>query len=187
MSAVSADTRPNDSLSDLNSHGRRKRNSALELPALEEIIRDEHKVQEQESTHAEPLLTQLVLTPMLMVSFLLSLFYVDHQQRTWRVAQSSQGHNSSRWNLFSLRTWLDPEPYRDPTNSTWGRTRDFVHPADQNSSVWSIRKKHRKTMNLEFSKAFEMRGRVTGILTVFCLLGFLCAFWTLKKLYGLAI
>ena len=124
------------------------------------------------------LLTRLVLSPMLMISFLLSLFYVDHQNRLWRQSQ----HGSSQTSIWS---WLRPEPYQQPQGSNWKRAdaggyADSVQ--DPNTSRCHTRKKHRKMVKLEFSEAWAMRKRVMVLIAMSAIMAVAGLVWAAKRL-----
>lgn len=105
---------------------------------------------------------QIILTPLLFTSFLVSLFLIDTRNALSRTKDSS---------LFSF---LDPEPYQDPYDSRWGRrgSTPHVEPPDplkpnqqpgtekRKRRSWHLHRKIRKIAKLEISDAFEMRGRV---------------------------
>ncbi|KAL1793359.1 hypothetical protein ACET3X_008341 [Alternaria dauci] len=78
----------------------------------------------------EPLLKQIILTPVLFISFLLSLFLVNYRNRVRRTEAHSPSF--SLFAYFAPSSWLDPEPYQDPDDSTWGRrgTIGHVEPHD---------------------------------------------------------
>lgn len=135
---------------------------------------------------------QIILTPLLFTSFLLSLFLVNRSDRARRHTSSSR--SSTLLSYFSPYAWIDPEPYQDPTNSTWERRgstthvapHDAISPRDADSDAaqqkkekqkqrsWHLNKKIRKVARLEISDAFEMRGRVMlgmGVVMVGLVLG----------------
>lgn len=149
------------------------------------------------------MLATIILTPILFVSFVVSLFWVNRRNR----ARRSQAHTTHSSLLSSLApsTWLDPEPYQDPTDSTWGQRGDAPgHPesydalsqpkgaggqSQENNNnntkkkkkkSWHLNKKIRKVAKLEVSDAFEMRGRVMAMV-LFLMLLVAVAIWTVLK------
>jgi hypothetical protein len=92
-------------------------------------------------------------------------------------------------------SWLDPEPYQDPDDSTWGRrgTTGHFEPHDaigprpdeqgeekpnkrkkkkKKRKSWHLNRKIRKIAKLEIGDALEMRGRM--IVVMFIVLGLAC-------------
>ncbi|KAJ4301153.1 hypothetical protein N0V90_003243 [Kalmusia sp. IMI 367209] len=110
----------------------------------------------------EPLYRRIIVTPFLFTSFLLSLFLIDTRNAITRTKNST---------FFSF---LNPEPYQDPLDTTWARRGSTTHvkPPDslnpdqrpgtekKKRRSWHLHKKIRKIAKLEVSDAFEMRGRV---------------------------
>ena len=117
---------------------------------------------------------------MYFISFIFSLFLVNYRDR----ARRTEAHSSySFLSYFYPSTWLDPEPYQDPDDSTWGsrgaaghfEPNETIGPRkDAQSEVekkkekksWHLHKKIRKVAKLEISDAFEMRGRIIAVLLV---------------------
>lgn len=99
-------------------------------------------------------------------------------------AHRTYAHSSASFlTYFYPSSWLDPEPYQDPGNSTWGRRGSTAHvePHDaigpnqggpveggkKRKKSWHLNKKIRKMAKLEVSDAFEMRGKfIVGMLVV---------------------
>ncbi|KAF2112470.1 hypothetical protein BDV96DRAFT_602371 [Lophiotrema nucula] len=152
----------------------------------------------------EPLLVRVVLTPLYFTSFLLSLFLINRSDRVRR-ANSHTSTASSILSYLSPSAWIDPEPYQDPSSSTWERRESSAH-VEPNSAIqnarsegkdvggkkrregsWYLHKRIRKIAKLEISDAFEMRGRmIVLILSVFTLLlvaVFLALRWIATKLW----
>ncbi|KAL1635684.1 hypothetical protein SLS58_010122 [Diplodia intermedia] len=144
---------------------------------------------------------QLVLTPFLFASFIISLFLVDRRSRAYRLAEHPAPRGSSWLTYFSPWQWLDPQPYpyQNPTNSTWqdanagkaqgsdGGISGVNGQADLDrgkraDKQWFIGKKHRKVARLEFMEAFEMRGRIMLALGVAWTLGILALLWSARRL-----
>ncbi|KAH8731474.1 hypothetical protein GQ44DRAFT_698799 [Phaeosphaeriaceae sp. PMI808] len=124
----------------------------------------------------EPLITKLVLTPLFLISFILSLSFVNLRDRARRTYAHS---NPSYASYFYPSRWLDLEPYQDSGDSRWCRQvstthvlpHDAISPREGNVTgrnkrrSWHLNKKIRKVTRLEVSDAFEMRGKViVGIL-----------------------
>jgi len=163
----------------------RRKDSLLELPDLDQAIHITVDEDRQKEHHGmQSWASQLVLTPVLMVSFLFSLCYVDHRQRAWRTAQQDPLIHSSVWSRISAWTWLDPEPYQSPDNTSWGYRQDSTPGVSVPQPAWITRKKHRKMARLEVTDAFQMRGRVMFFTAVWLCLGIACASWMIRKLYG---
>lgn len=122
-----------------------------------------------------------------MVSFLLSLFYVDYQQRSWRLSQHPAASPESLWTRLTHPSWLDPQPYQDPINSTWncdsrGAAPQMVpEPAHQG---WYSRKKHRAMAKLEISDALEMRKTVVFALAAWGILGLFAVYHAGRGMYS---
>ena len=120
-----------------------------------------------------------------MVSFLVSLFVVDRQQRQWRLSQHSSGSDSI-W--FRLTHWslANPEPYQDFTDATWkhkGSAAAQSYP-ETVFNGWYTRKKHRAVAKMEITDAFEMRGRVIAALLTWSILGVLALAYAGRRMYG---
>jgi hypothetical protein len=106
------------------------------------------------------------------ISFILSLFLVERQDRARRNSEHPSPSNQSFWSTFTLHNWLNPEPYQDPTDTTWqdadATQGQVVHPKREK---WFMRKKHRKMSKVELTEAFEMRSTVMiFLLAVACVL-----------------
>ncbi|KAF2033797.1 hypothetical protein EK21DRAFT_97924 [Setomelanomma holmii] len=121
----------------------------------------------------EPLLVRIILTPVLFISFIVSLSLVNLRDRAHRTYE----HSSASFLTYLYRSsWLELEPYQDPDDSKWGRGGSIGHvePCDSISRTgeeqkegkqkkkrsWHLNKKIRKVAKLEISDAFEMRGGV---------------------------
>jgi hypothetical protein len=116
----------------------------------------------------------------LFISFILSLSFVNLRDR----AQRTYAHSSSSFLTYLYPSrWLDPEPYQDPSDSSWGRRgatthvepNDAIGPKDgeqaesrrkREKKSWHLNKKIRQVAKLEVSDAFEMRGRVIAGMVV---------------------
>lgn len=91
---------------------------------------------------------------------------------------------------MSLRNWLDPEPYQNPTDSRW-RQSSAAGDGVQGSvprperTRWFTHKKHRKMAKLQLSDALEMRGAVMLCLAGLLLFGLFAVGWGLKRAFGL--
>lgn len=125
--------------------------------------------------------TQIIITPVLITSFILSLFLINRSDRLRRTNSHS---TSSLFSYLSPSAWLDPEPYQDPDNTTWDRRGSISHVEphgvlnpqnelqssssrdgkERRQSSWHLHKKIRKVAKLEISDAFEMRGRVIVVM-----------------------
>jgi hypothetical protein len=131
----------------------------------------------------EPLLKRIILTPVLFVSFLLSLFLVNYRNRARRTEAHSPGFSLLAY--LAPSSWLDPEPYQDPDDSTWCRRGTFGHvePHDaigprpdkqdekkpnkrKKRKSWHLNRKIRKMAKLEIGDALEMRERMILVMLV---------------------
>lgn len=129
---------------------------------------------------------QLVLAPINMVTFIISLFLVDHQQRQWRLSQHASGPESA-WHRLSAWTG-GPEPYQDSGSGTWGHRAAADRPAAPGRTAsfqgWYARKKHRAIAKLEMRDAFEMRGRVLVAMIAWTLLAGILLYVATKRALG---
>lgn len=130
----------------------------------------------------ESALKKLVLTPLLFASFVISLFLVDRRNRAYRLAEHPPSRASSWRTYFSPRQWLDPQPYQNPANSTWEAHGSDGDDEPDRGKQWVVGKKHRNVARLEFSEAFEMRGKIMVALGVGWTLGILALLWSAKRL-----
>jgi hypothetical protein len=104
-------------------------------------------------------------------------------------AKRTYAHSSTSFVTYLYpSSWLDPEPYQDPDDSSWGRRGVTTH-VEPNEAIspkgagqaetktkkqkksWHLNKKIRKVAKLEVSDAFEMRGRVIAGMLVMMALG----------------
>jgi hypothetical protein len=111
------------------------------------------------------------MTPLICASFIISLFLVERQNRSWRASEHASANAAhSFWSAVSLRNWLDPEPYQDPSDSTWGDANDDgaakQDTGQPGRTKWFARKKHRKMAQLQLGQAFDMSETV-----MLCLIG----------------
>jgi hypothetical protein len=122
------------------------------------------------------------MTPLVFTSFILSLLLVDRRYRTWRLSEHPPP-NSTFWSRISLRSWLDPEPYQDPTDTTWQNSSDDNkgHVPHPNRAKWFMQKKHRKVTRLEVSEAFDMSGRVMVFVGSLLVMGVLGLGWAANQ------
>lgn len=118
-----------------------------------------------------------MLAPINMISFLLSLLVVDHQERRWRLSQHASGSDRFR-TYFSWGAWLDPEPYQDAHDH-----KSAPVAGDTSFNGWYRRKKHRAMAKLEFNDAFDMRGRVLVALLAWCLLVGCAIVYAVRRMY----
>jgi hypothetical protein len=114
---------------------------------------------------------QTLLSPLLFVSFLISLFLVERRDRAYRVSQHPDAAPRSLWSRYSPLNWIDPEPYQDSTDRTWRRedtdatrrnpaTDGRPHTPKKENRSWFRGKKHRAVAKMEFSDAIEGWGKV---------------------------
>lgn len=122
-----------------------------------------------------------------MVSFLLSLFLVDRQHRSWRKAQHSTA-SESIWTRLMHPSWLvDPQPYQDSRNSTWKRDDSGTKPKmvpEPTYQGWYSRKKHRAVAKMEIGEALEMRGRVVLALAAWAVVGLFAVYHAGRGILG---
>ncbi|KZM23218.1 uncharacterized protein EKO05_0008335 [Ascochyta rabiei] len=160
----------------------------------------------------EPLLTRIVLTPVLFTSFLFSLFLVNAQDRARRAAAHTPP--SSYLAYLFPSAWLDPEPYQDHSDSTWGRrgAAGHVEPhgavapkpgqldgaqGDERARTakdgkrkrsWHLNKKIGKMARLEVSDAFDSQGKVVVVMMatmVFGVIGLWVGMrWIWRSMFG---
>jgi len=162
----------------------RKKDSALELPDLDQILnQDEDQKQPTQDDKQISMLQELVSTPFLMISFLLSLLYVDREQRLWRVAQHGDS-GVSIWNKLSIWSWIDPQPYQDHSDTTWQHTVQSPHASMPTQPAWFNRKKHRKMFSMEFHDALQVRGRVMVFMVIWLAFLIVLCFWTTRRLFS---
>ncbi|KAF2644231.1 hypothetical protein P280DRAFT_227843 [Massarina eburnea CBS 473.64] len=155
---------------------------------------------EEKEVEESSLLNRIIITPILFTSFLLSLFLINRADRLRRTkppstntANTTHPPSASLPNpLFTLltpSTWLNPEPYQDPTTTTTTTTPPPTPPRNQNNKrPWHLHNKIRKIAHLEISDALEMRGRVIvgmGVvgLVVICV-AWVGARWVVGRVWG---
>ncbi|KAF2265590.1 hypothetical protein CC78DRAFT_579085 [Lojkania enalia] len=156
---------------------------------------------ENEEDENQTYLEKIILTPILMISFLLSLFLINRSDRARRTNSHPTSQKSSLLSYFFPSTYLDPEPYQDPTSTTWTLEKPSApHPSLSNAQhgaqlgresrtqSWHLHKKIRKVARLEISDAFEMRGRVIAAMIAVMLVLVLSACmglrWVVRKVVG---
>ena len=122
-----------------------------------------------------------------MVAFILALFVVDHQQRSWRLSQHVSG-SQSIWDRLTQWSLLGPEPYQDPDSATWQHKSGAAdRPSPQRTGSfhgWYAHKKHRAMAKLQIGDAFEMRGRVLLALIAWSVLGILAVSYATRRAYS---
>ncbi|THX01051.1 hypothetical protein D6D17_06293 [Aureobasidium pullulans] len=157
----------------------------------------DHAVQfdlERPSTKgSDSLLSQIVLGPLTMISFLFSLCVVDSRQRAWRISQH-QHDSGPWWKKLSPWTWWNAEPYQSPQDSTWQHAvpatttldgADGTVPASAvNTDHWHTRKKHRKMARLTLSDAIDMREGMAIMLVTAALLGLVVMLWLARRIFS---
>ena len=116
-----------------------------------------------------------------MISFILSLVVIDHQQRQWRLSQHNSGSNSL-WSRLTHLPGLNPEPYQNSPDSTWKHNENAA--SDNTFRGWYTRKKHRAVAKMEVNDAFEMRGRLMVALAVWASIGIFGLIYAVKGMYG---
>jgi hypothetical protein len=117
-----------------------------------------------------------------MVTFIVSLFLVDRQNRQWRLSQhasSPQPAWRAHWSYFH------PEPYQDADSSAWGHSSSSRPEARHSGTFqgWFARKKKGAIARLEIADALEMRGRVAVALFAWTVLGVLALSYAMRLVY----
>ncbi|KAG9520358.1 hypothetical protein E4T50_15711 [Aureobasidium sp. EXF-12298] len=172
-----------------NPRRHRKRDS----DPLAEVPDDAVKLEAEQLSSAGPdtLLSRIILGPLTMISFLLSLCVVDSQQRAWRLAQQADSEPWPWWKKLSPWTWWNAEPYQEPHDSTWqhavpatnspeGADGSVPVPA-VNTDHWYTHKKHRKMAKLTVSDALNIREEVAIMLVAAALIGVILIVWLAKR------
>jgi len=135
---------------------------------------------------------KLISAPLFFLSFLLSLAFVDRQNRYYRVTQHPPQPPRSFWARFAtpLSSWWDPEPYQDPDKGTWRRREkpssdeiDGAPPEVKRKEKWYAMKNHRQLARLEVSEAFEIAGRVKAVVAGIFVVGTVGVGWGMKMIY----
>ncbi|KAK4898811.1 hypothetical protein LTR27_003542 [Elasticomyces elasticus] len=118
------------------------------------------------------LLVDLILTPISMISLLLSLVLVGERQKQWRL--------STPVSLWARLSHWRSEPYQD----SQVRGHGGAPGADGSFSGWYIRKKHRALAKLELNEALELRGRVLLALLAWFIFGLFGFMYAVRRFYG---
>ncbi|KAF2168926.1 hypothetical protein M409DRAFT_52910 [Zasmidium cellare ATCC 36951] len=121
------------------------------------------------TSQSESLIADLILTPINVISFILSLLVVERQQRQWRLSQHAPRHEASTWAQFGFH---NPEPYQESTETTW-------HPR----LSW----KRRGIAKQQMRDVFDMRGRVILALVAWTLLGIVAVAYAFRRMYQWAL
>lgn len=118
-----------------------------------------------------------------MVTFIISLFLVDRQQRQWRLSQRAS-NNASHWSYFH------PDPYQSSGSSAWSHKNNdnsAVRPAVKHTDSfqgWYARKKKGAIAKLEIGDAFEMRKRVLVALLAWTAFGVWASYYAMRRVYN---
>ncbi|EEU48349.1 uncharacterized protein NECHADRAFT_98627 [Fusarium vanettenii 77-13-4] len=116
-------------------------------------------------------LYSLIMTPINITVFLLSLFLVDLRYTQGRINRYGDGDNgagrSSRW----IPRWFT-QPYQHI-----GHTDHDAHGS------WHYHSKQKKLMKMEAEEAFQMRSHVLVLLAVMVVLGMSAAWYLTSRLY----
>jgi hypothetical protein len=140
-----------------------------------------------DSTYAK-----LISAPLFFLSFLLSLAFIDRQNRYYRVTQHPPQPPRSFWARFVApwSSWWDPEPYQDPNNGTWRQREkplsgegDGAPPEVKRKKRWYAMKNHRQLARMEVAEAFEIAGRVKAVVAGVFVVGTLGVGWVVKMIY----
>lgn len=167
----------------------KKSDPFLELPNDVNITEQPNPRSRQDSDKAsegDSLFADLVLAPLNMITFIISLVLVDEQQRQWRLSQHAPS-SPPAWRRFAHWSGSQPEPYQDSDTSEWSqRAGASSRPASQRANSfqgWYARKKKRAIAKLEIGDALDMRGRVLVALIAWAVLGALALYYALRQVY----
>lgn len=128
-------------------------------------------------------LYQLVVAPLSMISFLLSLFVIDQRNQTWRMAQHS--NPETIWARLSSFFFFPPQSQPYPADGR-SEARQKGTWSDDSHASWYLHTKRRAMAKLEISDAFELRGRVVVALFVAMLLLIVSAVYGMRHLYRIS-
>ena len=155
-------------------HRRKRRDSLAALINSPPLSPTTSEPEEPFSTR----IRNIILTPFLLTSFIISLTLVSLHDRYKRAIE----HPSSRTNWFL--TYFNPEPYEDV--GTTSPSGDPGERAQKKRNSWHLTKKIRKITRLEVSDAFEMRGQVLVGMAVVGLLGVMVLWAAVRWVAGWA-
>ena len=123
---------------------------------------------------------QLIVSPLRLITFLISLCITTEGERVWRTSQHEDG--TGLW----LTRLLNAEPYQHPPDSSW---HDVDNLADRSSlkpavdkRQWFTHKKHRRMARLRVGEAFAIQQKVGVMLFIWALVALLCIAWVMRKL-----
>ncbi|KAI0383964.1 hypothetical protein F5Y04DRAFT_250118 [Hypomontagnella monticulosa] len=121
---------------------------------------------------------QAIMTPIYLVSFLLSLYLVDSHYHDKRIAEHAE--RQSRLPSWLLPSWLDRALF--PTSPYEWVKRNKQDPASRGETKrkerWYYHTKQKKLLKMEAADALEIqRGVLLGLCVVF-----LCALWAFWRL-----
>ncbi|KAK1961735.1 hypothetical protein LY78DRAFT_661873 [Colletotrichum sublineola] len=106
-----------------------------------------------------------IVTPIIFISFLLSLMWVDIRY----TIQRSRNHNQGGW----MPSWLHNVMYqRSPYHYVQARDQKNPRPAGEKEE-WYYHSKQKKLIRMEVDDAFQMRGHVLVVLALVSL----AVFW----------
>lgn len=129
---------------------------------------------------------QLVLVPLNMITFIISLILVDEQERRWRLSQRAD--SASIWHTLTHWSSSHPAPYQDEGTSAWShRSHSSTAPAAHHPTTfsgWYYRKKKGAIARLEIGDALDMRGRVLVALIAWAFLGTLALYYAMRRGYN---
>lgn len=103
-----------------------------------------------------------MLTPIYVISFILSLVVVDRQQRQWRLSQ-----HAHRPQAFWERWFSSPEPYQE-SQGTW-----------RPHYSW----KRRGVAKMQINDVLEMRGRVAVAIAVWSMIALIGSAYAMRRIY----
>lgn len=116
-----------------------------------------------------------MLTPLNMITLMVSLSLADRQQRQWRLSQRPDLATDTIWARLTSWMWRwDSDPYPKGRAGGDGSSDAAVRDRDEGTyQGWYTSKKHRAMAKMELDDALEMRGRVLLALVVWMGLGLL--------------
>lgn len=117
--------------------------------------------------------SQLLITPLIFVSFLISLVLVDSEY-TSRRSKSSFHKDAAR--EVSSDSLESDTAFADAVTST---ERDKKRESKEREWHWHTLQRH--MLSLELEDAYASRGRVAVVIVVLGLVGLVAALWALKR------
>lgn len=113
----------------------------------------------------------MLLGPITMISFLLSLCLVERRQRHWRYTQHHMDGGAER------SRFATPDPYQSPSTDHKGSLLGGEFQG------WYYRKQHRAVAKMNIEAAFDLSGRLVLVTTACLCLVLGIVGWGLRLLY----